>query len=203
MQYAANSRRFILQEAYKLFLTNNVEKVTIEELERVSQKVRGTIFYHFKNKQNVFKSVVDEIFFPSLSIPVNIQEIIHTVSLRQFLELYKSPEKRAINQIQEIYHIDQPEMSYYNFVFQAHRYYEDFDKRINNVMYSDIETWKTVIENAKKNKELSCNYSTKELIILFTSFVTGLPIKEKYYNSRNLDYNQTLIKLYSFIQRTE
>jgi AcrR family transcriptional regulator len=201
MQYATNSRRLILQEAYKLFLTNNVEKGTIEELERASQKVRGTIFYHFRNKQNIFESVVDELFLPSLAVPTNIQDIIDTVSLRQFIELYESPEKRAINQIKEIYHIDQPEMSYYNFVFQAYKYYEDFDKKINNVMSLDIEIWKTVIDNAHKSKELICNHSTEELVILFTSFVTGLPLKEKYFHSLNLDYSQSLTKLYSFIQR--
>lgn len=53
----------ILKEAFKLFLQRNVEKVTVPELERVTKLQRGAIFYHFKDKETIFKEVIAKYFF--------------------------------------------------------------------------------------------------------------------------------------------
>lgn len=58
-----NSRELILKEAFKLFLQKNVEKVTVPELERVTKLQRGAIFYHFKDKEAIFKDAVKQYFF--------------------------------------------------------------------------------------------------------------------------------------------
>lgn len=58
-----NSRELILKEAFKLFLQRNVEKVTVPELERVTKLQRGVIFYHFKDKETIFKEVIAKYFF--------------------------------------------------------------------------------------------------------------------------------------------
>ena len=58
-----NSRELILKEAFKLFLQRNVEKVTVPELERVTKLQRGAIFYHYKDKETIFKEVIAKYFF--------------------------------------------------------------------------------------------------------------------------------------------
>lgn len=63
-----NSRELILKEAFKLFLQKNVEKVTVPELERVTKLQRGAIFYHFKDKEAIFKDAVKQYFFSPLNI---------------------------------------------------------------------------------------------------------------------------------------
>lgn len=62
-----NSRELILKEAFKLFLQKNVEKVTVPELERVTKLQRGAIFYHFKDKEAIFKDAVKQYFFSPLN----------------------------------------------------------------------------------------------------------------------------------------
>ncbi len=62
LQLMIDTRKHILFESYKLFLSYNIEKVTITELERATSKIRGIIFYHFSNKQQLFEAVVDEVF---------------------------------------------------------------------------------------------------------------------------------------------
>ena len=61
------SRELILKEAFKLFLQKNVEKVTVPELERVCKLRRGAIFYHFKNKEDIFEKAVELYFFSPLN----------------------------------------------------------------------------------------------------------------------------------------
>ena len=62
------SRDLILKEAFKLFLQKNVGKVTVPELERVTRLQRGAIFYHFKDKEAIFREVIEKYFFSSLNI---------------------------------------------------------------------------------------------------------------------------------------
>lgn len=72
-----NSRELILKEAFKLFLQKNVEKVTVPELERVTKLQRGAIFYHFKDKEAIFKDAVKQYFFSPLNIfyPINSNNV--------------------------------------------------------------------------------------------------------------------------------
>lgn len=62
------SRDLILKEAFKLFLQYNIEKVTVPELERVTKLQRGAIFYHFKDKEAIFKEAIETYFFSPLNI---------------------------------------------------------------------------------------------------------------------------------------
>ena len=71
-----NSRELILKEAFKLFLQKNVEKVTVPELERVTKLQRGAIFYHFKDKEAIFKDAVKQYFFSPLNILILIMCIL-------------------------------------------------------------------------------------------------------------------------------
>lgn len=72
-----SSKDLILKEAFKLFLQKNVEKVTVPELERVTKLQRGAIFYHFKNKEAIFKEVIEIYFFSPINIfyPVNSDNV--------------------------------------------------------------------------------------------------------------------------------
>ena len=90
-----NSRELILKEAFKLFLQKNVEKVTVPELERVTKLQRGAIFYHFKDKEAIFKDAVKQYFFSPLNIfyPINSNNV-HS------LEEYWDKKNEHLNKIQ-------------------------------------------------------------------------------------------------------
>ena len=57
----------ILLQAFKLYLANNVDRVTVEDLEKNTGASRGAIFYHFQNKENIFNTVCDTFFFSDLT----------------------------------------------------------------------------------------------------------------------------------------
>jgi AcrR family transcriptional regulator len=59
------TRENILREAFRLLLTENFEKVTIRDIERVTDRTRGAIFYHFKDKQ-MFLLFASSVNFISL-----------------------------------------------------------------------------------------------------------------------------------------
>jgi AcrR family transcriptional regulator len=50
----------ILQAATKLFSEKGFKETSIAELSRTTGAAEGTIFYHFKNKENIFLSILED-----------------------------------------------------------------------------------------------------------------------------------------------
>lgn len=107
-----NSRELILKEAFKLFLQKNVEKVTVPELERVTKLQRGAIFYHFKDKEAIFKDAVKQYFFSPLNIfyPINSNNV-HS------LEEYWDKKNEHLNKIQNWFEQESIPISPYSAFF--------------------------------------------------------------------------------------
>lgn len=187
-----NCRMHILKEAYRLFLFSNVERVTIIELEKITQKVRGTIFYHFKNKQNLFNSVVEEVFLPSFEITPEIMGVANNVTLEEFIKQYKSPEERVINKIKTELQVEEPETGYYNFLNQAHKYHPSFKKEYSNIINRELSVWNMVINRIEKDSS-SFSGDAKELANIFMLISTGYYYNKGYQVPSEFDY-ATLLK---------
>lgn len=190
-----NSRSYILEESYKLFLCRNVEKVTISELEKETKKIRGTIFYHFNDKLNLFNCIVHEIFLPQLDIPTQMRDAALNVSFATFIESYKSPEERAIEIMKKRYHIPEAEMCYFNFLSQAYKYSPDFQKQYTQVFFKEIQIWKTVIDRNKKS-DISIDCDSHILANIVILFKTGVFYAKGHTDIPKIDYDNTLAKLY-------
>lgn len=71
MKPTPNIENIILVCAYRLLFTENYENITISEIEKGIGRSRGTIFYYFKNKSELFQQVLENLFFPTLKIIIN------------------------------------------------------------------------------------------------------------------------------------
>ncbi len=189
-----NCRTHIIHEAYKLFLSNNVEKVTIPELEKATKKSRGSIFYHFKDKIDLFNCIVNEIFLPQLEIPIQMYDTVPNVTFKQFVESYKSPEERAIEIIKKKYQFSEAEKCYFDFISQAYKYSPGFKEQYTLVFAKEAQVWKMVINRNKKNGQLT--NSDSEAIANIMMFVkTGILFNKGHSNLSLLECEKTLLKL--------
>ena len=144
-----NSRELILKEAFKLFLQRNVEKVTVPELERVTKLQRGAIFYHFKDKETIFKEVIAKYFFSPLNIffPVIPDEAYS-------LQEYWNKKNEHLVKIQSWF--DQEEIlinpcsAFFHIAGQANLYVLDFKERMLAFIARDKKYWKLAAQMDKK-----------------------------------------------------
>lgn len=147
-----NSRELILKEAFKLFLQKNVEKVTVPELERVTKLQRGAIFYHFKDKEAIFKDAVKQYFFSPLNIfyPINSNNV-HS------LEEYWDKKNEHLNKIQNWFEQESIPISPYSAFFhlaeQANLYLPTFKEDMRNLLKAERECW---IQVSSEKSKLSC-----------------------------------------------
>ena len=63
-----NTKERLILGAFKLFLFNNFEKVTIADIEKETGVSRGSIFYYVESKEELFGIVVDKFIFEAQSL---------------------------------------------------------------------------------------------------------------------------------------
>lgn len=135
------SRDLILKEAFKLFLQKNIEKVTVPELERVTKLQRGGIFYHFKDKANIFIEIIDRYYFSPLNIfyPLRPDNIC---SMKDYIDR-KNEHIRKIQSwfINEELSIS-PYTAFFHLAEQANLYIPDFRKKMSDFLSSDKKYWR-------------------------------------------------------------
>ncbi|MDR1707108.1 MAG: TetR/AcrR family transcriptional regulator; helix-turn-helix transcriptional regulator [Prevotella sp.] len=202
MENISNAKLSILKDSYKLFLTNNIEKVTITELEKACNKIRGTIFYHFCNKQTLFESVVANIFFPSFKMPIDLLKIAIERPLQDFLLIYKNPEERVVHLINNKYEINEAEVSYYNFISQAYKYYPNFQNRFEAIMINELQILKSAISRA----QCLNGYTTGKaemFAYLFMLVGTGLTFQNGFVSNSSFKYNDYLFELEPLLFQNE
>lgn len=192
-------RNLILKEAYNLFLVNNFEKVTISKLEKSCKKIRGTIFYYFSNKQELFEAVVDELFFPSLLLPNEVSEIAVSSSFQSFIKIYINPEDRIINNIKLRYNIKNANMSCYNFIIQACQYYNKFQEKYREVILKDTTVWNYAIRKAQDTNEISRDVKVN-LSTLFIFISSGATFHNCFDTDSATDQTIFSIKLYNLLK---
>lgn len=149
------SRDLILKEAFKLFLQKNIEKVTVPELERVTRLQRGAIFYHFKDKEAIFREAIDTYFFSPLNIfyPLRPEQAYS-------LDEYWKQKMEHLNRISNWFKKERvefnPYFSFFHLAEQACLIIPSFKERMVELIDLDRLYWKqvTLSDNTFKNKVL-------------------------------------------------
>lgn len=140
------SRDLILKEAFKLFLQNNIEKVTVPELERVTKLQRGAIFYHFKDKEAIFEEAIDTYFFSPLNIfhPLRPEQ---TCSLDEYWKQKMEHLNRIANWFKKERIALNPYFSFFHLAEQANLYIPTFSKKMVQLIDSDKQNWKNIAQS--------------------------------------------------------
>lgn len=165
------SRDLIVKEAFKLFLQKNLEKVTVPELEQATNLQRGTIFYHFKDKDAIFKEVIEQYFFSPLNIfyPLEPDKIC---SLKE----YWDKKNKHLSKIQYWFKqeniILNPYFAFFHLAEQGCLYIPTFKERMSNIINIDKEYWRLV---ARKDI-LVKNYKLDFIII--SNILRGIYIEQ-------------------------
>ncbi|MBI9112851.1 TetR family transcriptional regulator [Maridesulfovibrio ferrireducens] len=65
---AEKTRQALLASAFKVFSTKGYAKTTLQDIAEDSGVTRGAVYWHFKNKTDLFEKLLDHAFLPVQSI---------------------------------------------------------------------------------------------------------------------------------------
>ena len=63
-EVAELTRQRIIDAARTVFLTRGVSRTTLEHIAAEAQVTRGAVYWHFKNKTDIFYAIRDRVFLP-------------------------------------------------------------------------------------------------------------------------------------------
>ncbi len=160
MQRKKDTRELILSQTYKLLFVYNWEAITIEQIESSIGKTRGAIFYFFKNKSELFNSIILERFLCKFdSSEISCASITNS-TITGFFSYYRTPFERICTDITENYGQADPNPALLNIIVQARKLYPNFDNIIESYIEKEIQY---VAQNAlvmKDNPRLINSFKT-------------------------------------------
>lgn len=161
----------IIEEAFKLFLTHNYEKVSVTDLEQAIGKTRGAIFYFFKHKEEIFNEVIDNYMIKTQnpSVKFNFDE---DVSLEQFILLYINRINTTMSKMLSLSVVNIYK-GYFSLYMQASRIYPNFAEIMTQNSVEEVNLWERMISRAIQSKEIK-EVNTRQYATLFRSCFLGL-----------------------------
>ena len=178
----------ILEEAFKLFLKKGYSEVSISVVQEELGIGRATLYYYFKSKEDLFKTVVDHYIMKYMESSLKIEPDA-TVA-----DMIESRILLIIAQRDILLQSNNPNLTFFNLTsikFIALLKYEDYRKKLEVFRNKTIELWKMAINNSIRNKEIKEDVNVDVLSELFAN------VKVSYESNFN---NLIKVKDGSFIQ---
>lgn len=168
IKYMDNTKDFIVEESFKLFLNYSYEAVSINDISKAIGLTKGALYHHFKNKEELFKTVVDKY----LCIPDVVADI-DTISLADYILLCTSEAEKIIKRLFGFTLVFTP-INYMSMFADAFRHYPDYAELKGKFITREIEKTKKVLENAIKSGEIRGDINTSLIAMNFFSINMGL-----------------------------
>ncbi len=185
-QKSTATKNKIYEEAYKLFMSKPYEQVTIEDLEAAIGKTRGALFYHCKDKHELFEKVIEDYFLSSHNtFSVLGEDILEkNITLLEFIDIYTTAQEERINRLYAFCGVDKDNIdkkvmaridtAYLGLLFNAGYYLDDnYYETMENNYRADKDTWAFFIRKAIDSGEVKPNTNVKLYGKIFTSIYLG------------------------------
>lgn len=184
-----DSREHILKVAFSLFISNGYKSVTMSELESATKLTKGAFYHHFKNKEELFKEVIEKYY---LSSHLNCRAE-NSPSLIHYINYSIECLKEKMISIREVTGGKIPDPYYLTVVLEAQKNFPALEEKIKSIFNFHINEWEKIIVKAKETGEIKSGLESSILAETFTSIGLGV-IKNLILND-SVEYAISKVKL--------
>ena len=162
----------ICQEAFKLFLQKNFKEVTMNEILEKSGLSRGTFYYYFKSKEQLYEEVIQMY---CVTVPTTVQRKISEDSLYEFYHDYLDNASKAYAVLGE--KIRDAQVDVFNFfalTLDAMKRLPRFREIMKVVNAEVLKIWIRVIRSAREKGEISSVMTDEKIAWFFKLTMEGM-----------------------------
>jgi AcrR family transcriptional regulator len=163
-----DTREYIIDEAYRLFLTQSYEAVSISDISNAVGFTKGALYHHFKNKEELFRAVIDT-HFPLTSLSLEDENI----SLKEYTELCIKHIHKLLQQTITS-NVEFTPVNFLALIADSFRHYEGFAVKKSSIIDNDVEKAKVIISNAIKRGEIRDDIDISVVATQYLSLSIGL-----------------------------
>lgn len=169
-----SSRQRILIEAFRLFATMSYERVSFSVMEKEINISRGSMVYYFKNKEGLFREMLNTLVFSTSSIKAVPEAYRRSLSsfYNYFIEVLIR-EKESLRNL-GIENLNEALMRIEN---SALTYIDHFREQVLNWYDEEIKIWNEVIKNAVRTGEIRDDIDSLTVSSLFEDTYLGESFK--------------------------
>ena len=194
----ADTKEYIIEQSYKLFLEKSYEGVSISDISNSIGFTIGALYHHFVNKEDLFKAVCDRY----LSV-IGLVELRDDISLAEYIQLSVDHVRKVIYTIC----IDDTPFipaNYLSLLIDALRHYPGYAEEGNKFFALVINNLKNILDRAVQTGEVRDDIDTYATALNFFSLSVGIAANIFYQNSpeKAIETLQSqLIELYKAIKK--
>jgi TetR/AcrR family transcriptional regulator, transcriptional repressor for nem operon len=163
----SDTKEYIIDQAYNLFLTRSYEAVSISDISNAIGFTKGALYHHFKNKEELFKAVVDKYF-----VFYGVDADLENTTLRQFNELSINTIKKIVNQIFVHGNSFDP-INYMSILVDSFRHYPGFEEDRLDFFRQETRKTEVILEKAKERGEIRSDIDCKLWAATYFSITIG------------------------------
>ena len=163
-----DTREYIIEEAYKLFLSRSYEAVSISDISKAIGLTKGALYHHFTNKEELFKAVIDKYLI--------LNEMIlwdQSFSLQQLMSFTVEKSAEIVNKLQGEQQVFIP-ITYMALIIDAFRHYPGFASEKEQLLIREVEKIKEIMDRAIMNGEIRKDINTEIMATNYYSITIGL-----------------------------
>lgn len=166
-------RNQILVGAFKLFLVKEYADVTTADLEEIIGLSRGAIYYKVKNKEGLYRAVIDKFVFELLSNSLERDKpVSNEKPFLSFIMNELNRTKERMNSVRNTL-IDANSTEYINLLSSAKFHYEGFNDRSKALDQEITQLWLTYYEKGISTGELNQSIDPLLVVSMFRSLYYG------------------------------
>lgn len=158
-------RDFIIAKAMELYATNGYSNVSITDLQLALDMGRGTLYYYFKNQDELFEVCMDRYFIqPKMKLfqlpdTVTVEEMIqamlgYVLSLQEVLQTWEDQSANTSNVV--------------NLMFTIYNRFPMLYRKVSRLYDTEIATWKRALHNSIRAGVVRNDIDIDTLAMMFT-----------------------------------
>lgn len=166
---AEETKESILESAAMVFIEKGYANASLEQIAEGANVTRGAVYWHFKNKMDIFKALHDQLYTPFADMILKDLEVDDSHPLKQLedlcvgliLDLEKQPQKRRILTI----------------FFLKCEYSGEMEKVLecqNERKKDSMKLFSQYFERAKKKGHLPKSTDASVLTLSLICYITGI-----------------------------
>lgn len=199
-----NSENRILAGAFQLFLEYNYEKVSTSLLEKKINLTRGAIFYYAKNKNELFRDVIDKYILEKQDVKNKIvSSEINNMTLFEFFNHYIESAQKNINSMRDL--VDDEASAYgayFRLLYQAQLHYDGFSDLISRKFEEERSLLQKVLKNAFDRREIRQDLDLADVARHIRYLFTGYSFEESFKMGFKIEEARSLIMSYYKLIKT-
>ena len=164
------TKDYILFEAFRLFLEKGYDKVSMNELVRVSGMSKGAFYHYFTSKEELFKEAIITHFITGIgeSIPPAKLEDSLLESLIGIIDFKAQAYQRMLEMNEN--------SNFFNLLFQAVSMFPEFRDDLKKGSLLEEDKLTQVFESALAKGEITSTVSTRKLAQIYAAMLDGMEL---------------------------